>query len=79
MLVRWSLLVGRESLRADYSTVFENVDLDGDIDLVCHFRTQDLQLTSSSTEATLTGETAAGVPITGTRNEECKRYQTLII
>jgi hypothetical protein len=45
---------------------FEDVDLDGDSDLVFHFRTQDLQLTSSSTEATLAGETLGSVPITGT-------------
>ena len=45
---------------------FEDVNLDGHVDLVFHFRTQDLQLTSSDTEATLTGETTGGVPITGT-------------
>lgn len=45
---------------------FEDVDLDGDIDLVFHFSTQDLQLTSSDTEATLTGETSGGIPFTGT-------------
>ena len=45
---------------------FEDVNLDGHIDLVFHFRTQDLHLTSSSTEAVLTGETLAGAPIKGT-------------
>ena len=45
---------------------FEDVNLDGHVDLVFHFRTQDLQLTTSSTQATLTGETTGGVPITGT-------------
>jgi len=45
---------------------FEDVNLDGHVDLVCHFRTQDLNLTTSSTQATLTGETTGGTPITGT-------------
>jgi len=45
---------------------FEDVNLDGHVDLVFHFQTQDLQLTSISTEATLTGETTGGTPITGT-------------
>jgi hypothetical protein len=45
---------------------FEDVNRDGRIDLLFHFRTQDLQLTSSSTEATLTGETAAGIAFQGT-------------
>jgi ELWxxDGT repeat protein len=39
---------------------------DGDIDLLLYFRTEELQLTSASTEATLTGETLGGVPIQGT-------------
>lgn len=45
---------------------FEDVNQDGQVDLVFHFRTQELQLTPSSTEATLTGQTSAGVPIRGT-------------
>ena len=44
----------------------EDVDGDGDIDLLFHFATQKLNLTGSSTEATLTGQTAGGQEITGT-------------
>jgi parallel beta-helix repeat protein len=44
----------------------KEVDGDGDADLLFHFRTQDLNLTSSSTEATLTGTTTGGTPIKGT-------------
>lgn len=35
----------------------KDVDLDGDMDLVLHFKTQELDLTENSVEATLTGET----------------------
>ncbi len=35
----------------------QDVDFDGDIDLVLHFKTQELDLTEDSSEATLTGET----------------------
>jgi hypothetical protein len=45
---------------------FEDVNGDGRIDILFHFYTQDLQLTSSSTQATLTGETAGGIPFQGT-------------
>ena len=44
----------------------EDVNADGISDLIFHFRTQDLQLTGSSTEATLTGELTGGLPIRGT-------------
>lgn len=44
----------------------EDVDGDGDDDLLLKFGTQDLDLDEDSTEATLTGETADGVPIEGT-------------
>ena len=36
---------------------FKDVDCDGDVDLVLHFKTQELDLTEDSTEAILTGET----------------------
>jgi hypothetical protein len=49
--VRWSL---------------KDVDDDGDIDMIFHFKTQDLDLDGGSTDATLTGETLDGTPITGT-------------
>jgi len=44
----------------------EDVDDDGDIDLLFHFRTQELNLDENSTEATLTGKTNADQPIQGT-------------
>ena len=46
--------------------VMEDVDGDGDVDLVLHFRTQDLELDATSTEATLTGSTYDGQDIQGT-------------
>ncbi|MCK5509273.1 MAG: right-handed parallel beta-helix repeat-containing protein [Desulfobacterales bacterium] len=44
----------------------EDVDNDGDHDMLFHFKTQELDLTKDSTEATLEGETYDGVQITGT-------------
>ena len=44
----------------------EDVDFDGDSDMLLHFRTQDLNLSSDSTEATFTGYTEYGVGIEGT-------------
>ncbi|UCG12558.1 MAG: hypothetical protein JSU72_19055 [Deltaproteobacteria bacterium] len=43
----------------------EDVDGDGDADLVFHFRFGDTNLTCDSTAATLTGETFDGMPIEG--------------
>ena len=43
----------------------EDVDSDGDIDLVLHFRLSDTTLTCGSTEGVLTGETFDGSPIQG--------------
>jgi len=40
--------------------VFEDVDDDGDLDLLFHFKTQELDLTESSTIASLTGQTTDG-------------------
>jgi hypothetical protein len=45
---------------------YEDVNSDGVADLVLHFRTQDLHLTDSSTEATLTGKLRNGTSVTGT-------------
>ena len=42
-----------------------DVDDDGDVDLVFHFRLGDTNLTSESTEGSLSGETLDGVAITG--------------
>lgn len=44
----------------------EDVDSDGDLDMLFHFKMQDLNLTGASTEATLTGKTTDGTPIKGT-------------
>ena len=44
----------------------EDVDLDGDIDMVLHFHTQDTGIQCGDTEVTLTGETFDGQAITGT-------------
>jgi hypothetical protein len=44
----------------------EDVDDDGDLDIVFHFKTQELDLDESSTEATLTGQTDSGDDISGT-------------
>jgi hypothetical protein len=44
----------------------EDVDGDGDMDVLFHFKTQELNLTASSTGATLTGATFGGQPIQGT-------------
>jgi hypothetical protein len=44
----------------------EDVDDDGDVDLVFHFKTQELILPEGSAEVTLTGETLDGVQIEGT-------------
>ena len=44
----------------------EDVDHDGGTDLILHFITRDLNLSETSTEATLTGETYGGKVIKGT-------------
>jgi formylglycine-generating enzyme required for sulfatase activity len=43
----------------------EDVDCDGDLDLLLHFRTQDTGIAPGDTEACVTGETLVGVPIMG--------------
>ena len=45
---------------------WEDVDGDGDVDVLFHFKTQELNLDGDSTEATLTGETFDAVQIEGT-------------
>ncbi|HLP43339.1 MAG TPA: hypothetical protein VK465_17675 [Fibrobacteria bacterium] len=49
-----------------YQATAEDANGDGIMDLVLHIITRDLQLTSLSTEAVLTGKTAGGLSITGT-------------
>lgn len=44
----------------------EDVDLDGDLDIVFHFRLGDTNLTCESEEGTITGETFDGLMIEGT-------------
>ncbi len=44
----------------------EDVDYDGDLDLIFHFKTQELNLGLTDTEATLVGETFGGQTIQGT-------------
>jgi hypothetical protein len=46
--------------------VMEDVDGDGDIDMLFHFKTQELELTGDSSEATLTGNTDNEIPFMGT-------------
>ncbi len=43
----------------------EDVDHDGDLDLLLHFRTQDSGIACSDTNVTLTGQTFVGSSITG--------------
>ncbi len=56
------LFAGAEPVRS----TLEDVDGDGDLDMLFHFKTQELNLDEDSTEATLTGETNDGTPIQGT-------------
>jgi hypothetical protein len=46
----------------------EDVNGDGDPDLIVHITTQALQLTATDTEAVLTGRTYGGTPIRGKDN-----------
>lgn len=43
-----------------------DVDVDGDLDRLFHFKTQDTNISAGDTEATLTGTTYSGTPIQGT-------------
>lgn len=44
----------------------EDVDSDGDYDMILHFKTQDTGIKAGDTEATLTAETTGGTDIVGT-------------
>lgn len=56
--------VPREARQDHYA--FEDVDNDGDIDMIMHFRTQDIGIGPDDDEAILTGETLDGDYFTGT-------------
>ncbi|MCJ7769377.1 MAG: hypothetical protein MUO92_02735 [Dehalococcoidales bacterium] len=45
---------------------YEDVDGDGDVDMILHFKTQDTGIEEDDTEVTLTGETDSGMAFTGT-------------
>jgi streptogramin lyase len=47
-------------------SALEDVDGDGDVDMILHFRTQETGIVAGMTEATLTGETIEGRNIVGT-------------
>ena len=51
---------------AAVQSALEDVDGDGDVDMVLHFRTQQTGIAAGMTEATLTGETTEGENIIGT-------------
>ena len=57
---------------APVRSAMEDVDLDGYEDLVLHFKTQELDLDESDTEATLTGQTYGGVLFEGTDSVRIK-------
>lgn len=47
-------------------SALEDVDNDGDVDMILHFRIQETGITAGDTEATLTGKTVDGMKIVGT-------------
>ncbi len=51
---------------AVYAEHLQDVNTDGFMDLVCHFRTQDTGIVKGNTEAALTGETVGGQLFEGT-------------
>ena len=57
--------MGTEAVKVHGNAHEQDVDKDGDTDLVFHFRFGDTGLACGDTEAKLTGETSAGTPIEG--------------
>ena len=55
-----------EAEKAHSQAHVEDVDYDGDMDLLLHFRTQEAGVQCGDTEANLTGETWDGTPVSGT-------------
>ena len=49
-----------------YNDHLQYVNDDEHLDLVSHYRTQDTDIVKGDTDATLTGQTTGGIPITGT-------------
>ncbi len=49
-----------------YADHLEDVNSDGYMDLVSHYRTQSTDIAKGDTSATLTGQTTGGIPIAGT-------------
>jgi hypothetical protein len=58
-------------------TSIADVNADGYLDLLLHFRTQDLQLTRASTEAVLYGQTFSGQRIRGADSVRIVAYDRL--
>jgi hypothetical protein len=54
-----------EAEKAHKQAHFKDVDGDGDLDLLFHFRTRETGIAPGDTEACLTGQTYDGVPIMG--------------
>jgi hypothetical protein len=50
---------------APVQSALEDVDRDGDTDMILHFNTQDTGIVCGATSASLTGETFSGQPIEG--------------
>ena len=60
---------------APVQAALEDVDLDGDTDMILHFNTQDTGIQCGDTSASLTGETFSGQAIEGSdsiRTAGCK-------